>query len=273
MTSAAGRWREQLEAWAIPQELLDAVPDSPYEWPSELWERHRAAADEVRDSVTAAIVRELLPDGGSVLDVGAGTGRLSLPLAREGYRLTAVERDHGMIAGLRRQTARIGGGVSVIEGSWPAAAAEAGRHDVAMCAHVVYDVADVVPFLAALNAAAHRAVIVEMTPQHPWWSLAPYYLALHDLDRPHGPTVGDLAAIVKEELGVVPTLRKWTGSGRLRFASIDELVEYQRRRLVLPRERTAELEQLLTADIVPDGEMFMLGPDESTLVTLWWATP
>ena len=270
VTSAAGRWREQLEAWAIPQELLDAVPDSPYEWPSELWERGRTTAEEVPESVTAAIVRELLPDGGSVLDVGAGTGRVSLPLAQEGYQLTAVERDPGMVAGLRRQTAQVSGGVAVIEGSWPEAAVEAGRHDVAMCAHVVYDVADVVPFLAALNAAGRRAVIVEMTPHHPWQSLAPYYRALHQLDRPNGPTAADLAAIVEEELGVAPTLRQWTGTGSLRFASIDELVEYQRRRLVLPRERAAELERLVPADIVRDGEWFLLGPAERAVVTLWW---
>jgi SAM-dependent methyltransferase len=268
---AAVRWREQLEAWAIPQELLDAVPDSPYEWPSELWERGRAAAEERRDSVTAAIVRDLLPDGGTVLDVGAGTGRASLPLAREGYRLTAVERDRGMIAGLRRQTAGLGG-VAVIEGSWPEAAIEVGRHDVAMCAHVVYDVPDVVPFLVALNAAARRAVIVETTPHHPWQSLAPYYMALHHLDRPRGPTLDDLAVIVEEKLGVAPTRREWTGPGSLRFSSIDELVDYQRRRLVLPLERTSELERLLTADIVRDGEWFLLGPAERPLVTLWWET-
>ena len=270
--SGAGRWREQLEAWAIPQDLLEAVPDSPYEWPSELWDRGRADAEEGRGSVTAAIVRDLLPDGGTVLDVGAGTGRASLPLAREGYRLTAVERDPGMIAGLRRQAARLRVAVAVIEESWPEAAVGAGRHDVAMCANVVYDVADVVPFLAALNAAARRAVVVEMTPHHPWRSLAPYYLALHQLDRPRGPTAGDLAAIVEGEFGVAPTLREWSGPGSLRFSSFDELVEYQRRRLVLPRERTAELERLLSADVIHDGEWFLLAPAERALVTLWWET-
>ncbi len=246
------------------------MPDSPYEWPAELWERLRAATEEEPESVTASIVRDLVPDGGTVLDVGAGTGRASLPLAREGYRLTVVERDPGMIAGLRRQTARWGVDVAVIEGSWPEAAVEAGRHDVAMCANVVYDVADVVPFLAALNTAAHRAVVVEMTPHHPWQSLAPYYRALHQLERPGGPTAGDLAAIIEEELGVAPTRREWSGPGSLRFSSFDELVEYQRRRLVLPRERTAELERLLQTDIVRDGEWFLLGPAERTLVTLSW---
>ena len=248
------------------------MPESPYEWPSELWERGAAAAEEGPESATATIVRDLLPDGGTVLDVGAGTGRVSLPLAQEGCQLTAVERDPGMVAALRRQTARLGGGVVVIEGSWPEAAVEAGRHDVAMCAHVVYDVADVVPFLVALDAAAHRAVVVELTPHHPWHSLAPYYMALHDLERPGGPTAEDLAAIVEEELGVAPTLREWTAPGGLRFSSVDELVDYQRRRLVLPRERTAELERLLTADIVPEGEWFLLGPVERTVVTLWWET-
>jgi len=39
----------------------------------------------------------------------------------------------------------------LIEESWPAVAPRAGRHDVALAAHVVYDVADLAPFLQALH--------------------------------------------------------------------------------------------------------------------------
>src|SRR6266508_869727 len=37
-------WREQLEAWAIPEEILAAVPDSPWELPVGLF---RSRADRL----------------------------------------------------------------------------------------------------------------------------------------------------------------------------------------------------------------------------------
>jgi len=35
--------------------------------------------------------RVLPPEGGSILDAGAGTGRFSLPLAKRGYRVTHLD--------------------------------------------------------------------------------------------------------------------------------------------------------------------------------------
>lgn len=45
---------------------------------------------------TLKIVRELTPSRGRVIDYGAGTGRLSIPLATLGYEVTSVEVSHGM---------------------------------------------------------------------------------------------------------------------------------------------------------------------------------
>ena len=49
-----------------------------------------------------------LADGGSVLDVGAGTGRVALRLARGGCTVTALDRDPALLAVLEQRAAREG---------------------------------------------------------------------------------------------------------------------------------------------------------------------
>ena len=48
--------------------------------------------------------------GDPVLDVGAGTGRVSLELARHGHRVVAVDRDAGLLDALRHRAGRLAAG-------------------------------------------------------------------------------------------------------------------------------------------------------------------
>jgi len=264
--SAAERWRALLEAWALPPDLLAAVPDSPYEWPAGLWRRK---AEPETDSPTLRVVAALLPPGGSLLDVGAGTGRASLALAARGHPLTAVEPNPKMAAALRDEAGAAGVKVRLIEESWPAVAPRAGRHDVALAAHVVYDVADLAPFLQALHRAARAGVVLEAGERHPWSGLRKYYQALHGLDRPDGPDAALLVEVVEEVLGLSPQVERWNGPGRLRFADLQELVDLCRRRLLVPVERSAELAALLAPEIVEEGGWLSLR-DDPGVVTVWW---
>ena len=268
--SAAARWREYLEAWALPPSLLAAVPDSPYAWPAGLYRRAQEAEAAGPPTPTTRRVLGLLPPGGSLLDVGAGIGRASLPLAPLGHPVAAVERNPAMAAGLRSGAAGAGVTVRVVEDSWPEAAAAAGRHDVALCAHVVYDVPDLVPFLRALHAAALVGVVLEAGDRHPWANLIPYYRALHGLERPDGPTADLLAEVVAEAVGVEPDAERWIVPARMRFADLAELVEFYRRRLLAPAARAAEVADLLAPDVVEQDGWFSLG-GEQVAVTLWWA--
>ena len=55
--------------------------------------------------------------GDPVLDVGAGTGRVALDLARAGYRVTALDRDPDLIRALaeRSATVRVGRNVQIVD--------------------------------------------------------------------------------------------------------------------------------------------------------------
>ncbi|HRI45962.1 MAG TPA: methyltransferase domain-containing protein, partial [Ignavibacteriaceae bacterium] len=51
---------------------------------------------------TLNIINLILPKG-TILDFGAGTGRLSFPLAEQGYQLIAVEKSIGMVNEFKRK--------------------------------------------------------------------------------------------------------------------------------------------------------------------------
>jgi SAM-dependent methyltransferase len=51
--------------------------------------------------------RKAVAAAGPVLELGAGTGRIAIPIAQEGIRVTAVDRDTGMLEKLRQKAANL----------------------------------------------------------------------------------------------------------------------------------------------------------------------
>lgn len=174
-----------------------------------------------------------------------------------------------MLAGLA--DASQGLPVTVVEGRWPESKDILDTHNVVMCAHVVFDVAQVGPFLAAMNEWAAAGVVIEMTDRHPWVHLGPYYRALHALERPLGPGWEDLVGVVQEVVGVDPTVEHWQRPTDLWFESVDEILEFYGRRLLIGADRWTELRSLLDPDIVSGPGGFQVGTESRDLVTIWWS--
>src|SRR6266508_3549177 len=155
MDDPLAHWRAQLEAWAIPEEILAAAPESPWGLPVGLFraraERARAGGRQTPSNREAA---RWLPPGGSVLDVGAGAGAASLPLAGVAGRLVAVDESAAMVEAFLAAAAGAGAHAEGIQGRWPEVAGRVDPADVVVCHHVLYNVADLAPFAAAAALAA-----------------------------------------------------------------------------------------------------------------------
>jgi SAM-dependent methyltransferase len=262
VSGAASRWAEDLSAWAIPDAILAAAPESPHGCPTALFTRSAENAVEPGTAASPSARRalEALREGGSVLDVGVGGGAASLPLAPPAAFVTGVDENPRMLAAFAGLAERRGVPHAEVEGSWPNVAGGVAPADVVVCHHVFYNVPDLPPFVTALTARAQRRVVVELTATHPQSSLNALWRRFHRLVRPTRPTADDALAVLAE-LGLEAGVERWEAPGRWEGVPKEELVAFARRRLCLPSERDAEVAAALDEDMDR-------GPRQ--LVTIWW---
>lgn len=261
MTTAADRWGQALGAWAIPQDILDRAPQSPWHFPPALFARaaERALGEE-EATPSRRRATEALPNGGTVLDVGVGVGAASLPLAPPASRVIGVDPSAGMLAAFAEEAERRGVRHVEVSGTWPDVADRVDVADVVVCHHVLYNVADLVPFAAALTDHARIRVVVEVTARHPQTNLNPLWKALHGIDRPSSPTAHDARAVLVE-MGLDVGVEVFERGLHRDHADHREMVAFTRRRLCVGPERDGEIEALL-------GPASAQPPRR--LVTLWW---
>ena len=174
--------------------------------------RTEAALAEPDGSPSLRRATEALPAGGSVLDVGAGGGAGSLPLAPAAALVMAVDQGAEMLASFAATADRLGVAHREVQGSWPEVAADVEAADVVVCHHVFYNVAELVPFATALSTHARHRVVVEITAEHPTASQRPLWRTLHGIERPTSPTADDALAVLTEmglEVGHEQFERSW----------------------------------------------------------------
>jgi hypothetical protein len=165
-----------------------------------------------------------------------------------------------MLAAFARAATQRGVEAQTVEGTWPAVARAAPVADVVVCAHVVYNVGDLVPFVQALSDRARHRVVLELPVRHPLAWLAPYWRAFHDIDRPHGPTADDALTVLRD-MGLHPRDDRWMRPNSLHRAPMDARVEFLRKRLALGADRDDDLRTMIDRIGVPA---------EREVVTAWW---
>lgn len=108
--------------------------------------------------------RALLPDGqttGSVIDVGAGTGKLALAFAAAGWRTTALDQSEAMLERLTVKAQAMGLAVECRSADVGAIIPTEPTHDVAVSSRVLMHVADPAGMIAVMAGFARRGVVLD----------------------------------------------------------------------------------------------------------------
>ncbi|HYW25578.1 MAG TPA: methyltransferase domain-containing protein [Terriglobales bacterium] len=262
-------WSTALAAWAIPEHILRAAPESPWLLPKELFARRADVQVDRPSGVALERAAEALPAGGTVLDVGAGAGAASLPLRAAGT-LIAVDENPALLGELRSRATRSGLETTAIVGRWPDVAAQVPSADVVVCGHVLYNVPDIGPFVRALDAHARRRVVVELTARHPLSGLNPLWRLFHGIDRPDRPTWEDAAAAIRA-LGIEPQVQVYRRPAAAAvMSSFESLVRLTRIRLCLAPERYPEVAAALVERGADRTNPATWASNDPDLVALWW---
>ncbi|MFF4445751.1 class I SAM-dependent methyltransferase [Streptomyces sp. NPDC001502] len=177
---------------------------------TEYWDAAAAAFDDEPDhglrqehtrAAWARLLRSWLPAGpADVLDVGCGTGSLSLLLAEAGHRVTGVDLAPRMVERAEAKLAAAGLAVRFLVGDAADPPTGHERYDVLLCRHLLWTLPDPGAALRAWVARlgpGGRLVLVEGRWREAGESGVPYVAGAGSLPWNGGVTAGDLAAAVR----------------------------------------------------------------------------
>jgi SAM-dependent methyltransferase len=167
--------------------------------------------------------------GDDWLDIGCGGGRYALPLARRVQHVVAVDPSPAMLDVLREgMAAHAIGNIEIVPGRWPDMAGRMPRADVALMAHVGYDIEDIGPFLASAEIVSRRCLMV-MSECATTTAASAFWEPVHGEPRVPLPALPELVSLLLA-LGRLPqvTLAERTAPA---YESFDDLLGMARRQL------------------------------------------
>lgn len=193
--SAVLRWQEMIRAEHAQTDRIRAAERPADHW-TEYAGQFRDDPHRSGDALLDALRARLLP-ADTLTDVGAGGGRLALPLALHCRRVTAVEPSPSMAAVLRQAAAEYGiSNIDLVESDW--LAAQTAPTDATLCSHVVYTIQDIAPFVSKLTQSARRLCLAVLFQRPPQTQLYPLWQQVHGEPRLPLPSLPEFLAVLSE---------------------------------------------------------------------------
>jgi len=181
------------------------------------WDRRAASFARSTQSRTddfLAVMESYLGPHKTVIDAGAGTGRHSTPLANRVEWVTAVEPSEGMRAMIAPKD-----NMTVVASSWEDA--EVAPADLVICSHVLYGIADPVPFIEKLERSARERVFIMLRESELPHPAAAIRKQLLGDAGPRMPRFSDLFMLLMQ-MGSAPDVTFIRYNSVARYANFEE---------------------------------------------------
>ena len=272
-TEAARLWDERVAAEREQSVRVNEGTERTDAWQGNTARFRPPPEDAPKDPVVTAVAR-YLSDSSTLIDVGAGGGRLAVPLSAYCDRLIAVEPSEAMNAVLTSSIEeRHIENMEVVAATWEDAAVD--RCDVVLSSHVLYFAAPIRPFVEKMIDRASERVIVLLAERQPQAPFYPVWPLVHAEERVPLPAFSELV-ILLDSWGIDHEVREVTTVETANFTTREAALEssVSRLRLEPGSEKAKRLERMLSEVLVEteDGgfEFQWARPNPVSLVT--WTT-
>ncbi len=191
---AAEAWRRLVVA---EREQVERLPNRPRpeDFYAPVAERFKADPHRTDEPLLDALRSLVRPDE-TWIDIGAGGGRYTLPIALLARRVYAVEPSAGMRIALAEAAQEHGiENLEVHDERWPGES-HVPVADVAFISQVGYDIAEFGAFLAMMDAHASRICVSVMFTEAPITEWAPFWRAVHGAERHLLPAAGEMMTLL-----------------------------------------------------------------------------
>ena len=267
---ATQRWKKMVETEHAQSERMRGQVPPPIDHWQPYAQHFKADPHRTDDLLVNRLLKEVTPNS-SLLDVGAGGGRLSLPMALHCRNVVAVEPSASMGAVLLQQASEYSiPNVSLVEATWEAA--EVAPADLVLCAHVLYVVPEIEQFVRKLGTHAQERVLVvlyQAPPQSQTYSL---WKTVHGEDRLALPSLPELNDVLTQ-LGIEFHVDMLPPQPLRGFDDYQQAIEQLIRRLYLTpgTPQMASLESALP-DLLEesDGSLIIRGSEPLEPALIWW---
>ena len=151
---------------------------------------------DYNDPTLSFLQTHLIPKS-SLLDLGGGAGRLSIPLAHKNHLVTIVDSSKAMIHAADQHSNFLKlKNVSTFHSKWEDFANN--KYDHIICTHVIYGVLNIEDFILKIKSSINKTAIIIMYDKSPQSYLASLWELYYSEQRINLPGITELRYVINE---------------------------------------------------------------------------